>query len=219
MIIGHRGARGLARENTLTSIQRAMHEGIQAVEIDVHLTKDHQFVLHHDTSLMRIYGVDQKIRNSTLEELRKIAPDLLPLSDILNPDFLVSIFIEIKDKDAGTLLAKTLGQYPGNQAAGIISFHKQVLRGYQEAGGQLPVYFAVSKKNWMFVWSILHSIPAQGLVLNTWNAALPIHILLSRLKRLRVIVYPVNNRSLQQWLRVLNPNAWVCTDRPDKIKA
>jgi glycerophosphoryl diester phosphodiesterase len=40
MIIGHRGAAALEPENTLISIERAMDIGVDAVEIDVHLSKD-----------------------------------------------------------------------------------------------------------------------------------------------------------------------------------
>ena len=47
-IIGHRGAAGLAPENTLSAIKRACELGVAAVELDVHLAADGEIVVHHD---------------------------------------------------------------------------------------------------------------------------------------------------------------------------
>ncbi|MBW1849228.1 MAG: glycerophosphodiester phosphodiesterase [Deltaproteobacteria bacterium] len=50
-IIGHRGAAGLAPENTLSAFKRACSIGVDAVELDVLLTADNKIVVHHDYSL------------------------------------------------------------------------------------------------------------------------------------------------------------------------
>lgn len=47
-IIGHRGAAGLAPENTLSAFKRACAIGLDAVELDVILTADSKIVVHHD---------------------------------------------------------------------------------------------------------------------------------------------------------------------------
>ena len=52
-IIGHRGAAGLAPENTLASINKAFIAGLSYVEIDVKISKDSIPVLLHDDSLDR----------------------------------------------------------------------------------------------------------------------------------------------------------------------
>ncbi len=47
-VIGHRGAAGLAPENTLASFSRALEIGVDAIELDVHLTRDQVIVVYHD---------------------------------------------------------------------------------------------------------------------------------------------------------------------------
>jgi glycerophosphoryl diester phosphodiesterase len=47
-IIGHRGAAGLAPENTLAAFKKACKLGMDAVELDVFLTADSTIVVHHD---------------------------------------------------------------------------------------------------------------------------------------------------------------------------
>jgi glycerophosphoryl diester phosphodiesterase len=50
-VIGHRGAAGLAPENTLAAFARACSIGVDAVELDVLLTADRKAVVYHDFSL------------------------------------------------------------------------------------------------------------------------------------------------------------------------
>ena len=47
-VIGHRGAAGLAPENTISSFKRAIDIGVDAFELDVHLTVEGEPVVHHD---------------------------------------------------------------------------------------------------------------------------------------------------------------------------
>jgi len=54
--ISHRGAKRELRENTLAAFQRAFERGADAVELDVHATRDGVVVIHHDPSLGRDFG-------------------------------------------------------------------------------------------------------------------------------------------------------------------
>ena len=48
---GHRGARGLAPENTLIGFHRALAEGVSTLELDIGVTRDGVAVIHHDNAL------------------------------------------------------------------------------------------------------------------------------------------------------------------------
>jgi len=52
-IVGHRGAAGLMPENTLSGFRKAIEIGVDAIELDVHLTFDNVVVVTHDYRLNR----------------------------------------------------------------------------------------------------------------------------------------------------------------------
>lgn len=55
-IIGHRGARGEAPENTLGGFQHIIDLGLKAVEFDVRLLRDGKLAVLHDATLQRTAG-------------------------------------------------------------------------------------------------------------------------------------------------------------------
>lgn len=65
-ILGHRGARRVAPENTLESFARALKDGADGVELDVRLTRDQELVVFHDRTLTRM--TDGRV-TSAVEEL------------------------------------------------------------------------------------------------------------------------------------------------------
>ena len=71
-IIAHRGAAGKAPENTLTSIQQAITDGTDWVEIDVQETKDGKVIVIHDSDFMKLAGVNKKVWDITYDETRAI---------------------------------------------------------------------------------------------------------------------------------------------------
>ena len=70
-IIGHRGACALEPENTLRSIQRAIHDGAHMLEIDVRLA-DQQIIVIHDDSLDRTTNGSGSVYSLSFENLRQL---------------------------------------------------------------------------------------------------------------------------------------------------
>lgn len=68
-IIGHRGARGEAPENTLAGFQYIHALGIRAVEFDVRQLKDDELIIMHDDNFLRTTGIDQPLYDLNSTEL------------------------------------------------------------------------------------------------------------------------------------------------------
>lgn len=69
-LYGHRGASHLCPENTLAAFARALEVGADALESDVHLTRDGHVVLSHDPDGSRMAGVSRAISASSLDEVQ-----------------------------------------------------------------------------------------------------------------------------------------------------
>ncbi len=71
-LIGHRGAKESAPENTLASLREAARQGAAWVEVDVMLTRDRVPVLIHDDTLERTTSGAGPVPALTLAELRRL---------------------------------------------------------------------------------------------------------------------------------------------------
>lgn len=106
--IGHRGARGLAPENTLAGMRAAMHAGADGVEFDVQRTADGHLVVFHDDDLKRICNISGRIVTSTLAQLRELdagrhfgpqfAGELIPTLDEVLEALPANAFVNIEAK-------------------------------------------------------------------------------------------------------------------------
>lgn len=68
---GHRGALGLAPENTMSGFRKALELGVDGIELDVHLTRDGQVVVLHDPELARTTDGRGLVKELTFEQLRR----------------------------------------------------------------------------------------------------------------------------------------------------
>jgi len=82
-IIGHRGARGLAPENTLAGIQKALEHGVDAVEFDLRVTKDRVVILLHNSSITDASGQKLRVVEHTYKALLAHKPDLASFEEVL----------------------------------------------------------------------------------------------------------------------------------------
>lgn len=81
LVIGHRGAKGLAPENTLESLWAGFYANADILEFDVRLTADKIPILSHDA---RLYG--ERIHSTTLDKLQKLGP-VTTLESVLDAFF------------------------------------------------------------------------------------------------------------------------------------
>jgi len=71
-VFGHRGAAGLAPENTLPSFALALALGADVLELDVHASRDGVIVVMHDPSLERTTNGVGLVREQSLYELQRL---------------------------------------------------------------------------------------------------------------------------------------------------
>ncbi|MDB5184625.1 MAG: glycerophosphodiester phosphodiesterase [Candidatus Saccharibacteria bacterium] len=82
-IIGHRGAKGLAPENTLASFAKALEHGVDAIELDVRVTLDDVAIVHHNPAVRDPSGHRLDVVGHTHQELRAHQPALVTLDEAL----------------------------------------------------------------------------------------------------------------------------------------
>jgi glycerophosphoryl diester phosphodiesterase len=72
LIMGHRGARFEAPENTLPGFRYAVGLGLTSVEFDVRLTADNALVIIHDDTVDRTTDGSGRVADLTLSELKAL---------------------------------------------------------------------------------------------------------------------------------------------------
>ena len=72
MVIGHRGAKEIAPENTIAAMRAAKAVGTTCVEVDVMLTKDGVPVIHHDNTVDRCTTGKGHLSHLTWAELQEL---------------------------------------------------------------------------------------------------------------------------------------------------
>lgn len=102
-VIGHRGAAALEPENTLRSFNRAVREGVDAIEFDVQFV-DGNVVVLHDDSVDRTSNGSGQANSYSFEGIRELdfglgerIPTLEEAVDCIPPGVLVNV--ELKGKN------------------------------------------------------------------------------------------------------------------------
>ncbi len=70
--VAHRGASGLAPENTIVAFEKAVELGADALELDLHLTRDGELVVIHDETLDRTTDGRGPVHERSLDELKRL---------------------------------------------------------------------------------------------------------------------------------------------------
>ncbi len=142
MIIGHRGAAALEPENTLLSIERAMDIGVDAVEIDVHLSKDKELVVIHDATVDRTTNGTGPVSSYTVQEIKRLdagkgeaIPTLQEVIDLIDKQVL--LIIELKEEGTERSVVDLLVRNNLFDKACVISFWHRLVKTVKEMDGRI----------------------------------------------------------------------------------
>ncbi|MFG2828327.1 glycerophosphodiester phosphodiesterase [Streptomyces sp. NPDC048434] len=130
LTIGHRGIMGVEPENTLRSFVRAEHEGLDVIELDLHLSKDGALVVMHDADVDRTTDGAGPIAERTLAELRELDAgrgERIPVFEEVVEAVTAPLQAEIKNVAAAQALAEVMRSRDLTGRVDVISFHDEAL--------------------------------------------------------------------------------------------
>ena len=216
VLIGHRGASAYEPENTIRSFMKAIEMGVDAVEMDVRLTKDGIPIVIHDEDLKRVCGVDAKVRDLTLEEVKKykvFGSEPIPtLEEALNAiDSRVGVLIELKEVGIESKVLEIVDKLGLKENVLIISFYLEALEKVRQLDSSIDVGFITART----------PIPIRELeklkvfaVLPKFSIVTPMLVKELHAKRFRIYVWTVNDVATA--IRMINYGVdGIATDKPD----
>lgn len=155
-IIGHRGARGLAPENTVSGLAKALEHHVDAVEVDVRITKDHVAVLLHNAEASDPAGNKLRVSDYNLQELQDHKPDMPTLDTAIRfVDRRVPVIIELKPQEPTEPVIEVVrglladGWQPEDLA--FISFDFKILQVFRR---EFPKHLLIVDEMWSGVRAV-----------------------------------------------------------------
>ena len=150
-IVGHRGARGLAPENTIASLQKALEHHADQLELDLRVTKDGVVILHHNPALRDASGLKLRINEHTYQKLLEHKPDLATFENVLKTiGHPVPLYVEVKPRVPLGPIVKIL--------------KKQLINGWK------PEHFLLASKSQKTLVELHAAVPEiQKIVIEPWS--------------------------------------------------
>lgn len=223
-IIGHRGARGLAPENTLLALDTGIRSGAPWVEFDVQRHPSGALLLFHDLHLERTTDGQGWLADTPLQRLRALdagagqnIPTLEEALDLIEQRAAVNVELKTASGTAEAVAA-VLRRYV---AAGwpperllVSSFHWPELYEFKQAAPEIPVAPLVCGVPLHWAGSAVE-LGAAALNLSA-EFVDPRLVADAQGHGLRVNVYTVNRVDELQRLQALGVDG-VFTDYPDRL--
>jgi glycerophosphoryl diester phosphodiesterase len=145
MILGHRGARRRAPENTIKAFQLALDEGADGVELDVRATRDGALVVYHDDTL-DIRGTLCPVASLTASEVlaaRSFDATIPTLEEVLTWQDQSGSFLNVEIKGDGPeplkLAERVVSLLRGRTNTLVSSFHPLIVESVVQALPEVPV--------------------------------------------------------------------------------
>ena len=213
-IIAHRGARGLAPENTVASLQKALEYKVDMVEFDVRVTKDAVPVLHHGQRLVDASGNSLNLANYDYEELKDHKPDLMTLEEALkNFAGKVPLYIEVKGGESAEPIARVIKTYRHNKLF-IGSKNQRTLRKMHKL---LPDVPKIVIETWSGIRAVQRARQVDTKILSMYRRVLWFGFIHAMKRRgYELYAYTLNDpKKARRWEKY--GLAGVVTDFPDRF--
>ncbi|MEU1126950.1 glycerophosphodiester phosphodiesterase family protein [Streptomyces sp. NPDC005899] len=217
--IGHRGVMGVAPENTLRSFLEAEQAGMDAIELDLHLSRDGALAVMHDAAVDRTTDGTGLIAGMTLAELRRLDAgqgERVPVFEEVLDAVGSPLQAEIKDVAAARALADVMLRRGLAGRVEVSSFHDEAIA---EISGLVPgVRTVLIASRWGGdVVERARTAGAATLALNIRRLTLEV-VEEARARGLRVIGWVVNTQDHLRLVRALGLDG-ATTDYPEIRRA
>jgi len=145
LIIAHRGAPFLARENTLGSFKQAISLGADMIEFDVRRTKDEVLIAFHDRSIQ-----GKPIKRLTYKEVSQIAQDrgfgIPTVKEVLKcTKGKIRLDVELKEEGYEEEIIALLSKYFRKDQFLITSFNDSSLKRIKDNNPNIKVGLILGK--------------------------------------------------------------------------
>ncbi len=145
-VIGHRGASGLAPENTCEAFRLALAQGADALEFDVRLSADSVPVVLHDPTLDRTTVAKGPVTALNAVELEALG--IPTLAAVLEEFSEPPLLIELKTVEAGLAVRKVLLKHAATERVVLASFLDPALEPFRD--GKFTV--GASRRGILALW-------------------------------------------------------------------
>lgn len=154
LLIAHRGANHLAPENSLRAFAIAQKQGAEAMETDLHVSRDGEIVVFHDHTLDRMSDGHGPLFTQSLAELKQLRlrgpdgqltaeriPTLIEL--LADTQAQMPLLLELKDwrfidPQHAERLVSILADYGVLAKCAIISFNQALVRSIRRVDARIP---------------------------------------------------------------------------------
>jgi glycerophosphoryl diester phosphodiesterase len=219
-IIGHRGAAGLALENSRESIQAALKLQLDALEFDVRRTSDYRAVVIHDRHTGRIANKKLMVNRTTLADLRELRlkngqtiPTLEEMIELIGSA--VPILIDLKDDGLTGEIIRLADAHPEADIR-LTGRHHHEMAQIHEARPNIP-FLTQHHFDPLEIIHTASSLGASGISLNMWLMN-PLTYRLAKQNELDVYLYTVNHPWLIRFFRRLYPDVAIFTNHPQRFR-
>lgn len=218
IIIGHRGAAGIEPENTIPSIEAAVREGVDMIEIDLRVTKDKHLVLFHDANLLRISGLNKNICDMTLKQINVTATHsghpIPGFYEAMEAAGSVPVLLDCKGKGWAKPLENALKKYHGPQPS-VTAMDTQEMFKFKQMRPDIATYVSELTKPFEAIYKA-KLLGFTGISLNFWVMS-PLAYHYAKRNNLKFLIFTVNSTFFARFLHLLYPKASIITNVPDKL--
>ncbi len=232
--IAHRGASGIAPENTISAFFKAVEAGADIIELDVQLTQDREIIVIHDGTIKRFTGINKKVKGLDFDYLKTLdfgswfspefkgerIPSLQEVFEKIDKKIKYNIEIKMGEKFYPGITESVIDlvyKYKMHDNVLISSFDLGVIKKLRELNKELSAGIIFDKDEWNYYLKVAQKldcqfiVPQKGLI-NEDNV--------KKAHAIGLSVYPYVSDNEEEILKLIRTDAdGIITNRPDKLSA